>query len=98
MGTINIEGAEIQGKSAISSDVGSIQLGMDLMESDSNLDVETDVGSIQVNLAETVKCKLKIDSDLGQVVGASKGTSDINGGGPVLSLISAVGSITVDHL
>jgi hypothetical protein len=96
VGTITIEGAQIQGKSTIRSEVGSIELGMDQMESDSNLNVETEVGSIRVILDETVQCSLKVNSDLGRVVGAPKGKSELNGGGSILSLTSAVGSITVE--
>jgi hypothetical protein len=96
VGNLTIEGAHIHGKSSIRSDVGSVELGMDQMESGSNLNVETEVGSIRVILDGTVQCSLKVDSDLGRVVGAPKGKSELNGGGPILSLTSAVGAITVE--
>ncbi|AOZ92474.1 hypothetical protein [Paenibacillus crassostreae] len=97
VGTINIEGAQIQGESTVQSDVGRIQLGIEQMESDSSLKVNTEVGGITTTLAGTLQCSLNVESDLGQITGVNKGKSDINGGGPLLSLTSAVGSIAVER-
>ncbi|WP_438347842.1 hypothetical protein ACP8HI_19555 [Paenibacillus sp. FA6] len=96
VGTIYIEGAQIQGESKITSDVGSLQLGINQMDSESTLIAKTDVGSIKAILAETLQYSLKVSSDVGRVVGAPKGESDMNGGGPLITLTSDVGSITVE--
>lgn len=96
VGSISIEGAHIQGESKVESETGSLQLSIDQMEGESSLDVRTEVGSIDANLAESLQCSLKTKTEVGVITGANKGESDINGGGPLLSLTSSVGSITVN--
>ncbi|OAB45391.1 hypothetical protein [Paenibacillus glacialis] len=96
VGTIIIEGAHIQGKSNVGSETGSIKLAIDQMEDDSRLEANTEVGSIHANLAESLQVSLETDSEIGSITGAPKGTSDINGGGPLLSLTTSVGSITIE--
>lgn len=96
VGSVSIEGAQIEGKSSIVSETGSLQLGIDQMQEDSSLKVRTEVGAIVANLAESLQCSLETKTEVGSITGASKGKSDINGGGPLLLLTSSVGSITVN--
>lgn len=96
VGTIHIEGAQIQGKSKITSNVGSLQFGINQMDSKSTLTAKTDVGSIKAILAEELQCSLQVSSEVGRAIGVPKGKSDMNGGGPLISLTSDVGSITVE--
>lgn len=96
VGSISIEGAHIEGKSSVASETGSLQLGIDQMESESSLRAKTEVGTIGATLAESLQCSLETKTEVGSITGASKGKSDINGGGPLLSLTSSVGSITVN--
>lgn len=95
VGSISIEGAHIEGKSSVVSETGSLQLGIDQMKEDSSLKVRTEVGAIVANLAESLQCSLETKTEVGSITGATKGKSDINGGGPLLSLTSSVGSIMV---
>ncbi|OAB36789.1 hypothetical protein PMSD_10770 [Paenibacillus macquariensis subsp. defensor] len=95
VGSISIEGAHIQGKSNVGSETGNIKVAIDQMDDDSRLEVKTDVGSIHANLAESLQVSLETDSEVGSITGAPRGTSDINGGGPLLSLSTSVGSITI---
>ncbi|MHA0857506.1 hypothetical protein [Paenibacillus sp. CMAA1364] len=97
VGTIDIDGAHIVGKSTITSNVGSVVVGIQQMDSKSTLSAKTDVGSIKAILAEQLKCTIEAKSDVGQVVGAPKGKSERNGGGPLLSLTSSVGAVTVEN-
>ena len=96
VGTIHIEGAHIQGKSKITSNVGSLQFGINQMDSKSSLTAKTDVGSIKAILAEALQCSLEVNSEIGRAIGVPKGKSDINGGGALISLTSEIGSITVE--
>ncbi|OAB45675.1 DUF4097 family beta strand repeat-containing protein [Paenibacillus antarcticus] len=96
VGAISIEGAHIQGKSNVGSETGSIKLAIDQMEADSRLEAKTEVGSIHANLAESLQVSLETESEIGSITGAPKGASDINGGGPLLSLSTSVGSITIE--
>lgn len=96
VGAIRIEGAHITGKSTVESNTGSIRLDIAEMESDSSLKAKTDVGSISAVLDDDVKCSLEAKSELGQITGVAGGKTDVNGGGPMLSLSSQIGSITVN--
>ncbi|AKG35248.1 DUF4097 family beta strand repeat-containing protein [Paenibacillus durus] len=95
VGSVSVEDAHITGKSSISTDTGSISLGIAEMDRSSSLTANTDVGSISAALKQSVSCTLDADTDLGRVSGVPSGKSDINGGGPLLSLSSSVGAINV---
>lgn len=96
VGTIAVEDAQLAGKSSIKSEAGSVQIGISGMEKDSSLTAKTNVGSIHAALADTLACTLKLDSDLGIISGGSRGTTEINGGGPQITLSSSVGAISVE--
>lgn len=96
VGEIVVNGAQIKGKSSIKSEAGSVQLSISGIEKDSSLKVKTDVGSIHATLADDLACTLKLDSELGIISGASKGSSDIHGGGPLITLSSSIGAISVE--
>lgn len=95
VGAIRIEGAHIIGKSSVESNTGSIRLDIDEMESGSSLKAKTDVGSLSAVLDDDVKCSVEAKSELGHITGVTNGKADFNGGGPLLSLSSEIGSITV---
>lgn len=95
VGAINIEGANFTGKSSVESNTGSIRMDISGMKDDSSLKASTDVGSLSTVLAEDVKCSLVAKSELGQIIGVEGGKQEINGGGPLLSLSSEIGAITV---
>ncbi|MWV45782.1 hypothetical protein GRF59_19380 [Paenibacillus sp. HJL G12] len=96
VGKIVVNGASIMGKSSIKSDAGSLQLNIKDAEKGSSLKANTNVGSIHASLEETLACSLKLDSDLGIISGAPRGKSDLNGSGPLITLSSSVGSISVE--
>lgn len=96
VGRIHIERAHITGKSSVESEAGSLRLSINEMDSKSSLKAVTKVGSINAALADSLECSLQIDSEVGRITGAAKGKSDINGGGPLLSLTSSVGSIAIE--
>lgn len=95
VGAIRIEGAQIIGKSTVESNTGSIRLDIDEMESGSSLKAKTDVGSLSAVLDDDVKCSLEATSELGHISGVTNGKADFNGGGPLISLTSQIGAITV---
>lgn len=97
VGSVNIDGAHILGESSVKSEAGSLRLVINDMASDSSLNAMTEVGSIQTTLEQALKCNLDIKSELGKITGANRGENEINGGGPLLSLTSSVGSIDVDR-
>jgi hypothetical protein len=95
VGAIHIEGANFTGKSTLESNTGSIRMDIAGMKSDSSLKAKTNVGSLSAVLADGMKCSLKAESELGQIKGVEGGKTDINGGGPLISLNSDIGAITV---
>ncbi|WP_313637787.1 hypothetical protein [Paenibacillus sp.] len=95
VGAINIEGAKLSGKSTVESNTGSIRMDIAGMKNDSSLKAKTNVGSLSAVLADGLKCSVEAESDLGQIKGVEGGKTDINGGGPLLSLSSDIGAITV---
>lgn len=95
VGAINIEGAKFTGKSTVESNTGSIRMDIAGMKDDSSLKAKTEVGSLSAVLADGMKCSVEAESDLGQIKGVKGGKTDINGGGPLLSLSSNIGAITV---
>ncbi|MRN56775.1 hypothetical protein [Paenibacillus monticola] len=97
VGAISIEGAKVTGKSSVESNTGSIHLGITDMKNGSSLKVKSDIGSLTAILANDLKCSLDIESELGQITGATNGTSELGGGGPLLSLSTQIGAITVQQ-
>ncbi|GIO60139.1 hypothetical protein [Paenibacillus cineris] len=97
VGRITVEGAHVAGKSRIQSDAGSVRVDIQEMEKDSTLQVGTDVGGVQAALATSLSCTLKVQSELGTISGVSSGSTDFNGGGPVITLSSSVGAISVEE-
>lgn len=95
VGSVTLEAAEITEKSRIESNTGSIALDLRDMKNGSSLKVKSDIGKITATLADELKCTLDASTELGQVIGTSKKQQDMNGGGPLLSLSSQIGSITV---
>ncbi|OZB98882.1 hypothetical protein [Paenibacillus sp. XY044] len=97
VGGITVEGAYVVGKSKIKSEAGSVRVGILEMERGSSLQVGTDVGGVQAVLANSLSCTLKVQSELGTISGVSKGSTDINGGGPIISISTSVGAISVEE-
>lgn len=97
VGNVNISGARFTGKSTIESNTGSIQLDIAEMAAGSSLKAKTDVGSLNAVLSKSLQCNLVTKSELGPISGAASGESEINGGGPLLSLSSSIGAISVDQ-
>lgn len=95
VGEIQIKDAGVTGGSEISTSTGSIELGIARMENEGDLRVRADIGSIEVDLAESVQCELETKVDVGDIEGAPKGKSTRGDGGPLLALEAAVGSVTV---
>lgn len=95
VGTITLEDALITGKSTVETDTGSISLGLEGMTSGSSLKASSDVGAIKASLASGLSCTVKASSDLGGISGVSKGKQDYNGGGPLLTLTTEIGAISV---
>lgn len=95
VGSIEIKDAGFNGESRIAASTGSINLEVSQMESEANVYVKADIGSIVAKLADSLDLDLETKADLGDISGAAKGTSQRGSGGPLLSLETSVGSITV---
>lgn len=95
VGAISIEGAKVTGKSSVESNTGSIHLEISDMKNGSSLSAKSDIGSLTAVLAHDLKCNLDTESELGQITGAASGKSELGGGGPLLSLSTQIGAITV---
>ncbi|RCX19755.1 hypothetical protein DFP94_104209 [Fontibacillus phaseoli] len=96
VGSIEVKDAGITGESKISTATGSIDLGVSLMESGGNLSVKADIGSIDVNLADSLNLDMETKADVGDISGSPKGKSQRGSGGPLLSLETSVGAINVN--
>jgi len=97
VGAIKISGAEISGESSVSTDTGSIRLDIAEMKDGSSFKARTEVGSLTAVLAESLKCTLEAKSELGSITGAAGGTKELNGGGPLISLSTQIGAITIQN-
>lgn len=95
VGSIEISGAHFTGDSTVKSSTGSIVLEVDGIDAKGSLTAEADIGSVEVKLDEALSCILDIQTDVGNVNGASKGESIRGDGGPKVSLSTSVGSIDV---
>ncbi|WP_019910373.1 hypothetical protein [Paenibacillus sp. HW567] len=97
VGSIHLENARVSGKSAIKSDTGSIRLDINEMDPGSSLNVKSEIGKITAAVSSNLKCTVEASSQLGRITGTSKGKKDFNGGGPLLSLSTQIGSIAVQN-
>ncbi|KUP23428.1 hypothetical protein [Paenibacillus sp. DMB5] len=97
VGTITLKDAVITGKSKVQSETGSIVLDLEGMESGSSLKASSTIGAIKASLAGGLNCTVKADSELGAISGVTDGRQDYNGGGPMLSLSTEIGAISVQQ-
>lgn len=95
-GEIQLNQTEITGISRIVSEAGSIKLDLKQIDTDGSLTASTSAGSITAAFAPSMKYTLDTETELGQITGASRGQSDVNGGGAKISLTTSVGSIKVN--
>ncbi|MHA2857909.1 DUF4097 family beta strand repeat-containing protein, partial [Paenibacillus lautus] len=95
-GEIQLNQTEITGSSRIVSEAGSIKLDLKQIDTDGSLTANTSAGSITAAFAPSMKYTLDTETELGQITGASRGQSDVNGGGAKISLTTSVGSIKVN--
>ncbi|WP_151735155.1 DUF4097 family beta strand repeat-containing protein [Paenibacillus tengchongensis] len=97
VGAVSLQNAGIRGKSSVSTETGNIDLDLTAMDKSTRLKAESAVGHISAALAEDMKVTLDTSTELGGISGAKKGKQEINGGGPLLSLSTEIGSITVQR-
>lgn len=97
VGSIILQDTVFTGKSSIKSNTGSIELGISGMDSGSSLKAESDIGKISADLASSVQCTVVAESELGHIAGAAGGKQDYNGGGPLVSLTTQIGAISVNQ-
>ncbi|MNC33964.1 hypothetical protein D3C75_823760 [compost metagenome] len=95
VGSILIDNAQFSGKSTVKSNTGSIELDIRAMKAGSSLKAHSDIGKVIADLDSSLKCTVSAKSELGQITGTGAGKTDIKGGGPLLSLSTQIGSITV---
>lgn len=95
VGSIQMNDAHMTEKSLIQTTTGSVSVHIADMSKESRLNVKTAVGNIELNLNDEVKCTLVTKNEVGAIVGASEGTSEINGGGGEITLQSEIGTIVV---
>jgi hypothetical protein len=67
------------------------------MDSGSSLKAESDIGKISADLASSVQCTVEAESELGHIAGAAGGKQDYNGGGPLVTLTTQIGAISVNN-
>ncbi|MNJ43149.1 hypothetical protein D3C77_381440 [compost metagenome] len=96
VGSIELDQVYITGKSALETEAGSIMLNIAGMDEQSQIAAKTDIGNIVAVLNDDMSCTLVANNELGSIVGAEKGESAINGGGPQILLQSQIGTITVE--
>lgn len=97
VGAIHINGATVLGKSTIESDTGSITLNVADLQKGSSLKVSTHVGTITAAFAKKLHYNLETSSEIGHIQGAPAGKSTVGSGGPLVSLKSQIGAITVQQ-
>lgn len=97
VGTITLKDAVISGKSTVQSETGNIVLGLEGMNNGSSLKASSEIGAIKASLAGKLHCTVKADSELGAISGVTAGKQDYNGGGPLLSLSTEIGAISVQQ-
>jgi len=95
-GEIQLAQTEVTDNSKIVSEAGSVKLDLVQIDKDSTLTASTSAGSITVSFAPSMAYTLNTKTELGQITGASRGQSDVNGGGAKISLSTSVGAIKVN--
>ncbi|AIQ59251.1 hypothetical protein [Paenibacillus borealis] len=98
VGSIILQDTVVTGKSSVKSNTGSIELGISGMDNGSSLKATSDIGKISADLASSVQCTVEANSELGHIAGAASGKQqDYNGGGPLVSLTTQIGAISVNN-
>lgn len=95
VGTIVMDNTRFSGESTVESNTGSIKLDIRGMKTGSSLKARSDIGKVTAELQDSLKCTVSAKTELGHITGAESGNTDINGGGPLVSLSTQIGSITV---
>ncbi|MEK4059005.1 MULTISPECIES: hypothetical protein [Paenibacillus] len=97
VGAITLRDVEVTGKSKVETDTGSIGLSINEMKNGSSLKAKSDIGKISASLDSSLKCTVEASSELGHISGTGSGKHDLNGGGPLLSLSTEIGSISIQN-
>lgn len=98
VGSIILQDTVFTGKSKVESNTGSIELGISGMDSGSSLKAKSEIGRISADLADSLPCTVKASSELGNISGTGDGkTRDFNGGGPLITLSTQIGAISVNQ-
>lgn len=97
VGAITLRDVEVTGKSKVETDTGSIELNINEMKNGSSLKAKSDIGKISASLDSSLKCTVEASSELGHISGTGSGKHDLNGGGPLLSLSTEIGSISIQN-
>ncbi|QQZ60364.1 hypothetical protein JI735_28265 [Paenibacillus sonchi] len=95
VGAIVMDNARFSGNSTVESNTGSIELDIRGMKTGSSLKASSDIGKVTAGLEDSLKCTVSAKTELGHITGTGSGSTDINGGGPLVSLSTQIGSITV---
>lgn len=95
-GEIQLGQTEVTGNSKIVSEAGNVKLDLVQIDKDSTLTASTSAGSITAAFTPSMAYTLNTKTELGQITGASRGKSDVNGGGAKISLSTSVGAIKVN--
>lgn len=95
-GEIQLGQTEVTDNSKIVSEAGNVKLDLVEIDKDSSLTASTSAGSITASFAPSMAYTLNTKTELGQITGASRGQSDVNGGGAKISLSTSVGAIKVN--
>ncbi|OKP99335.1 hypothetical protein [Paenibacillus sp. P46E] len=92
VGAIRLNG--LNGTFHIDSNVGAIVL--EAVQFSGKSTVKSNTGSIELDIRSMeTESSLKASSDIGQITGSESKKKEINGGGPIISLSTQIGSITV---
>ncbi|WP_223066747.1 DUF4097 family beta strand repeat-containing protein [Paenibacillus caui] len=97
VGNVEMDQTAFTDDSVVTSNTGEIELDIASLADKASLKAKTDIGSLNAHLAKALKCTLDVSTDVGEITGAAKGESKINGGGPELSLSTDVGAINVSQ-
>lgn len=95
-GEIQLDQTKVTDNSKIVSEAGNVKLDLVQIDKDSTLTASTSAGSITASFAPSMAYTLNTKTELGQIAGASRGQSDVNGGGAKISLSTSVGAIKVN--
>ena len=97
VGEIQVQEVQIADDSSIIVNTGQLDMSINEQSNFSSLSAKVELGNLVAKVPSTLPSEVEATTELGELTGIDKEGVKLNGGGPLITLTTSVGNITVSH-